>query len=191
MSGAPSVPKFASIARLFCIRFTPQPHRRRRANDPGYRGGAQGRDAMNRRSVLAGLGATAAAGAFGMPSILRAQATISLNGAVQFNDDHALHQGADPVRRAGAEILRQTRQFHAAQELLAWPREAVFRIHVAGQGRRLRHRLAGPHVDLRQGGSVHRCSIRVQGHRAHEQGRRTEHPGADRRRGRCEGRESC
>ena len=44
---------------------------------------------MNRRSVLAGLGATAAAGAFGMPSIVRAQATISLNGAVQFNDDHA------------------------------------------------------------------------------------------------------
>ena len=43
---------------------------------------------MKRRTVLAGLGATAAA-AFGMPSILRAQAPISLNGAVQFNDDHA------------------------------------------------------------------------------------------------------
>jgi len=44
---------------------------------------------MKRRSVLAGLGATAAAGALGMPSILRAQTTIALNGAVQFNDDHA------------------------------------------------------------------------------------------------------
>ena len=44
---------------------------------------------MKRRSVLAGLGATAAAGALGMPSILRAQAPIALNGAVQFNDDHA------------------------------------------------------------------------------------------------------
>src|ERR671922_99033 len=44
---------------------------------------------MKRRALLAGLGATAAAGVLGMPSILRAQTTISLNGAVQFNDDHA------------------------------------------------------------------------------------------------------
>ncbi len=44
---------------------------------------------MKRRSVLAGLGATAAAGVLGMPSILRAQGAIALNGAVQFNDDHA------------------------------------------------------------------------------------------------------
>lgn len=44
---------------------------------------------MKRRSVLAGLGATAAAGALGMPSILRAQQAVTLNGAVQFNDDHA------------------------------------------------------------------------------------------------------
>jgi TRAP-type C4-dicarboxylate transport system substrate-binding protein len=44
---------------------------------------------MKRRSVLAGLGATAVAGALGMPSILKAQGPITLNGAVQFNDDHA------------------------------------------------------------------------------------------------------
>src|SRR3954466_14000127 len=44
---------------------------------------------MKRRTVLAGLAATAAAGTLGMPSILRAQAPVSLNGAVQFNDDHA------------------------------------------------------------------------------------------------------
>jgi TRAP-type transport system periplasmic protein len=42
---------------------------------------------MQRRTVLAGLGALAAANGF--PSILRAQAPITLNGAVQFNDDHA------------------------------------------------------------------------------------------------------
>jgi tripartite ATP-independent transporter DctP family solute receptor len=42
---------------------------------------------MQRRTVLAGLGALAAAN--GCPSILRAQAPITLNGAVQFNDDHA------------------------------------------------------------------------------------------------------
>ena len=47
---------------------------------------------MKRRTVLAGLGATAAAGALGMPSILRAQAPVTLNGAVQFNDDHAFNR---------------------------------------------------------------------------------------------------
>src|SRR5216117_881476 len=47
---------------------------------------------MKRRTLLAGLGATAAAGVLGMPSILRAQAPISLNGAVQFNDDHAFNK---------------------------------------------------------------------------------------------------
>src|SRR6266513_2315467 len=51
--------------------------------------GITGGNPMKRRSVLAGLGATAAAGALGMPSILRAQGTVTLNGAVQFNDDHA------------------------------------------------------------------------------------------------------
>jgi TRAP-type transport system periplasmic protein len=44
---------------------------------------------MQRRTVLAGLGATAVAAGAGFPSILKAQAPITLNGAVQFNDDHA------------------------------------------------------------------------------------------------------
>jgi tripartite ATP-independent transporter DctP family solute receptor len=47
---------------------------------------------MKRRTVLAGLGAGAAAGLFGMPSILKAQAPVALNGAVQFNDDHAFNR---------------------------------------------------------------------------------------------------
>src|SRR5437870_148679 len=47
---------------------------------------------MKRRTVLAGLGATAVTGALGMPSILRAQAPVTLNGAVQFNDDHAFNR---------------------------------------------------------------------------------------------------
>ena len=44
---------------------------------------------MQRRTVLAGLGATAVAAGAGFPGILKAQAPITLNGAVQFNDDHA------------------------------------------------------------------------------------------------------
>ncbi len=43
---------------------------------------------IGRRTVLAGIGA-AATGAIGMPAIVRAQAPITLNGASQFNDDHA------------------------------------------------------------------------------------------------------
>jgi tripartite ATP-independent transporter DctP family solute receptor len=45
---------------------------------------------MKRRTVLAGLGASAVAVGTGFPAIRRAQAqAITLNGAVQFNDDHA------------------------------------------------------------------------------------------------------
>src|SRR5256885_6203343 len=47
---------------------------------------------MKRRSVLAGFGATAVSATFGFPSIVRAQTPISLNGAVQFNDDHAFNR---------------------------------------------------------------------------------------------------
>jgi len=42
----------------------------------------------SRRTILAGLGATTA-GTLAMPAILKAQAPLTLNGAVQFNDDHA------------------------------------------------------------------------------------------------------
>ena len=44
---------------------------------------------MDRRTVLARLGVTTLAAGAGFPNILRAQAPITLNGAVQFNDDHA------------------------------------------------------------------------------------------------------
>jgi len=44
---------------------------------------------MKRRAVLAGLGASSFAVGIGFPSILTAQAPVTLNGAVQFNDDHA------------------------------------------------------------------------------------------------------
>jgi tripartite ATP-independent transporter DctP family solute receptor len=43
---------------------------------------------MKRRTVLQGSGATAAM-LLACPAILRAQAPVTLNGAVQFNDDHA------------------------------------------------------------------------------------------------------
>jgi len=47
---------------------------------------------MNRRSVLKGIGLTSAAGIAGFPNIVKAQAPITLNGAVQFNDDHVFNR---------------------------------------------------------------------------------------------------
>jgi hypothetical protein len=76
---------------------------------------------MKRRSVLAGLGATAVVGTFGTPSILRGQTPVSLNGAVQFNDDHAF-------TKALVRFQELVQKYYGS-------REAVFRIHVAGQGR--------------------------------------------------------
>lgn len=47
---------------------------------------------MERRQVLFGLGAVSATALIASPSVLRAQAPITLNGAVQFNDDHAFNK---------------------------------------------------------------------------------------------------
>jgi TRAP-type transport system periplasmic protein len=49
---------------------------------------------MQRRTVLAGLGATAIGMAAGLPAMRRAQAQdVSLQGAVQFNDEHPYNRG--------------------------------------------------------------------------------------------------
>ena len=47
---------------------------------------------MRRRTLLKGIGLTTVAGVAGFPAVLRAQAPITLNGAVQFNDDHAFNK---------------------------------------------------------------------------------------------------
>ena len=107
-------------------------------------------------------------------------------GAVQRRP--RLHQGAGAVRGAGEEILRQADQFRPAQELLARAREAVFRVYGAGQGGRLRHRLAGAYVDLLEGGAVHRCAVPVPRSRPLEQGARRRRAQARRRRDREKGR---
>lgn len=44
---------------------------------------------MKRRTFLVGIGAAATTSLVASPAILRAQTPITLNGAVQFNDDHA------------------------------------------------------------------------------------------------------
>jgi TRAP-type C4-dicarboxylate transport system substrate-binding protein len=47
---------------------------------------------MKRRTFLAGLGGSTLAAGVGFPSVLKAQAPITLNGAVQFNDDHVFNR---------------------------------------------------------------------------------------------------
>ena len=47
---------------------------------------------MNRRKFVAGLGVSTLAVGTGFPNILKAQAPITLNGAVQFNDDHVFNR---------------------------------------------------------------------------------------------------
>ena len=50
---------------------------------------------MKRRTFLKGIGATTTS-AVVAPSVLRAQAPLTLNGAVQFNDDHAFTKALSP-----------------------------------------------------------------------------------------------
>ena len=47
---------------------------------------------MKRRTVLAGLGASTLAAGVSFPNILKAQGAVTLNGAVQFNDDHVFNR---------------------------------------------------------------------------------------------------
>lgn len=47
---------------------------------------------MKRRTLLKGLTATSAAGLIASPYVARAQSPVTLNGAVQFNDDHAFNK---------------------------------------------------------------------------------------------------
>ena len=98
-----------------------------------------------------------------------------------------VQQGAAQVRGAGQEVLRQADQLRAAPEQRARPREAVLRVHGAGQGGRLRDRFAGAHVDVLQGRAVHRRAVPVPRPRALEQGARRRSPEAGRRRDRAEG----
>ena len=117
---------------------------------------------MKRRAVLAGLGATTVALGTGFPNIRKAQAqTITLNGAVQFNDDHAFTKALVKFEELTKKYYGKPINFVLHKNSRARPREAVFRVHGAGQGGGLRHRLAGAHVDLLQGGAVHRRAVPV------------------------------
>ena len=141
---------------------------------------------MKRRDVLKG-GLAFSAAAVAAPYV-KAQAQITLQRRLAVQRRPRLHQGDGEVRRADAAVLRQADRLRPAQELRARAREALFRLHDAGHRGRLRHRVAGPHVDLLEGRAVHRRAVPVPRPRPLEQGARQGHPQAGRRRDRAEGR---
>ncbi len=99
-----------------------------------------------------------------------------------------LQQGAAEVRGAGEALLRQADRVRSPPQQRARAGEAVFRIHGAGTGGRLRHRLAGPHVDVLARGAVHRRAVPVPRPRPLGQGARRRRAETHRRRDRPEGR---
>ncbi len=152
---------------------------------PAHRGG---NEIMKRRTVLAGLGATTVALGSRLSQHPESAGAHHAQRRRAVQRRPRLHQGARQVRGADQAVLRQADQLQPAQELRARPREAVFRVHGAGQGGRLRHRLAGAHVDLLEGGALHRRAVPVPRSRSLEQGARRRRPEAGRRRDRPEGR---
>src|SRR5262249_35565174 len=106
-------------------------------------------------------------------------------GAVQRRS--RLQQGAAQVRAAGQTILRQADQLRAPPQQRAAAGERLLRLHESGHLGRLRHRVAGTHVDLLQGRSLHRCAVPVPRPRPLEQGARRRFAQTDRRRDRAEG----
>src|SRR5581483_4716315 len=68
-----------------------RPENRASSQSPARAAATRRKSTMRRRAVLAGLGAATVATVTGFPAVRRAgaQAPITLNGAVQFNDDHA------------------------------------------------------------------------------------------------------
>ena len=95
---------------------------------------------------------------------------------------------AREVPGAHRQVLRQAGQLRPAQEQRARPREGLLRLHEPGDLGRLRDRVAGAHVDVLEGGALHRRAVPLPRPRPLEQGPRRRHAEADRRRGGGEGR---
>ena len=141
------------------------------------------------RLAIRFVAAVAALGLVAAHSGAPAQAqVITLNGAVQFNDDHAFTKALVKFEELVKKYYGKPINFVLHKQFVARPGEAVFRVHGAGQGGRLRDRVAGAHVDLLQGRAVHRRAVPVPRPRALEQGARRRPAQAGRRRDQREGR---
>ena len=136
------------------------------------------------RAALRCLAAAAVALSFGAA----AQAPITLHGAVQFNDDHAFTKALvkfeELVKKYYGKpinfVLHKNSELGLEKDYFAYMNQGISVDYA--------HRVAGAHVDVLEGGAVHRRAVPVPRPRPLEQGARRRHAEAGRRRGRGQGR---
>jgi hypothetical protein len=116
-----------------------------------------------------------------------AQQPITLHGAVQFADDHVFTRALVKFQELVVQYYGKPVNFVLHKNSELGLEKGLLRVHEPGHLGRLRHRLAGAHVHVRQGCAVHRRAVPVPRSRPLEQGDRRRHAEADRRRGVREG----
>ena len=117
--------------------------------------------------IALAIAAAAVALSIAMPAL--SQQAVTLHGAVQFNDDHAFNKALLKFEELVKKYYGKPINFRAPPQQRTRPGEGLLRLHEPGQGRRLRHRVPGAHVDLLQGGAVHRRAVPVPRSRSLEQ----------------------
>ena len=113
---------------------------------------------------------------------------ITLHGAVQFNDDHAFNRALVKFQELTVKYYGKPINFVLHKNSELGLEKDYFALHEPGHLGRLRHRVAGAHVDVLEGRAVHRRAVPVPRPRPLEQGARRRHAEADRRRGLGQGR---
>ena len=127
----------------------------------------------------------AAAAAIALP--VAAQQPITLHGAVQFNDDHAFNRALEKFQELTVKyygkpinfVLHKNSELGLEKDYFAYMNQGISVDYA--------HRVAGAHVDVLEGGAVHRRAVPVPRPRPLEQGARRRHAEADRRRGGAKG----
>ena len=139
------------------------------------------------RAAFRGAAALAVATSLAVSLSVSAQ-PITLHGAVQFNDDHAFNKALLRFEELVKKYYGKPINFvlHRNSELGL---EKQYFEYMA-QGKAVDYAIVSPgaHVDVLQGGAVHRRAVPVPRPRALEQGARRRSPEAGRRRDRAEGR---
>ena len=123
---------------------------------------------MKRRLLMGGIAASTLAA----PFVLNAQAPLTLNGAVQFNDDHAFNKTLLKFEELVKQYYGKPINFVLHRNSSLGLEKQYFEYMAQGKAVDYAHRLAGPHVDLLQGRAVHRRAVPVPRPRAMEQGAR-------------------
>ena len=130
------------------------------------------------RAVLRSLAALAFALSFGAA----AQAPITLHGAVQFDDSHPFNKALLKFQELTAKYYGKPIKFVLHRNSELGLEKDYFAYMNQGISVDYAHRLAGAHVDVRQGGAAARHAVPVPRPRPLEQGARFGRVPADRRR---------